>query len=134
MGSALLWKGECKIRTKLKTSISLDPDLVKRLDRVARASRQSRSQLITDLVVGGLEQTEVMIKATSDPVLMAAVGKVMGDPGVLRNMVSGLRSELSDEQLELFKSRLDSMTTEAMRQAASASVTTVKVVKDRRKV
>ena len=105
-------------RKKSKTSIALDPELIKRLDRVARAARQSRSELITDLVESGLGQAEMMIKATADPVLMAAVGKVMADPGVLRNMVAGLRSELSDEQLELFKSRLDSMTTEAMQQAA----------------
>ncbi len=63
-----------------------------------------------------------MIKATADPVLMAAVGRALSDPGVLRNMVSGLRSELSDEQLDLFKIRVDAMTAEAMQQAAAQSV------------
>jgi metal-responsive CopG/Arc/MetJ family transcriptional regulator len=95
---------------KLKVSVALSADLVKRLDRVARASGDSRSQLITDLVEGGLEQAETMIKVTSDRVMMGAIGRVMADPGVLRNMVNGLRSELSDEQLALFKSRLDAVT------------------------
>ncbi len=95
---------------KLKVSVALSPDLVRRLDRVARASGDSRSQLITDLVEGGLDQAEAMIKVTADPVMMGAIGRVMADPGVLRNMINGLRSELSDEQLALFKSRLDAMT------------------------
>jgi predicted transcriptional regulator len=107
---------------KLKTSVALDPDLIKRLDRVSRASRLSRSELITDLVCAGLDQAENLIKVTSDPVLMAALGKVLTDPGVVRNMVSGLRSELSDEQLELFRTRMDLITTESMRRVASESL------------
>jgi len=121
-------------RRKFKTSIALDPDLVRRLDRVSRASRRSRSELITDLVQDGLGQEEVMVKAASDPVLMAAVGKALAAPGVLRNMVGGLRSELSDGQLDLFRSRLDSMTSEAMRQVVSESVGTKKVRKKRGKL
>jgi hypothetical protein len=116
-------------RKKFKTSVALDLDLIKRLDRVARASRLSRSELITDLVVIALDEAENLIKLTSDPVLMGALGKVLTDPGVVRNMVSGLRSELSDDQLDLFRDRMDMLTTESTRAVASGSV----VVKTGRK-
>ncbi len=120
-------------RKKQKTSIALEPALIARLDRVSRASGRSRSEVITELVEDGLGQAEMMIKATADPVLMAAVGKVMSDPGVLRNMVSGLRTELTDDQLSLFKSRLDSMTTDAMQKAATESVAKKSLGKKRKR-
>ncbi len=100
-------------RKKLKVSVAIDGELVNRLDRLSEAAGQSRSALVCELVIAGLEQAELMVKATSDPVLMGAIGRVMADPLVLRNMVAGLRSELSDEQLDLFKSRLDAFTTGA---------------------
>jgi predicted transcriptional regulator len=93
-------------RKKTKTSIALMPALIERLDRVARATRSSRSVVISDMIEAGLEQTEMMVKATSDPVLMRAVGKVLTDPGVLRQMVANLRGELTDGQLDLFASKL----------------------------
>ncbi len=94
-------------RKKFKTSVALDGDLIKRLDRVARASRLSRSELICDLVWSSLDEAENWMEVTSDPVLIAAIAKALTDPGVVRNMVSGLRSELADEQLDLFRTRMD---------------------------
>ncbi len=87
---------------KIKTSIGLDRDLITRLDRIAKVGGTNRSSLITDLVYAGLEQQELMIKATADPVLIRAIGKVITDPGVLRSMVAGMRSELTDDQMALF--------------------------------
>ncbi len=111
---------------KLKVSVAIDGDLVKRLDRLGKAAQQSRSELICDLVLSGLEQAELIVKATSDPVLMGAMGRVMADPAVLRNMIAGLRSELSEEQLDLFKTRLDALT------GVSSEVTKVLGVKLKR--
>ena len=92
-----------------KTSIGLTTDLLKRLDRVARATGQSRSEVIREMVETGLDQAEMMVKVTTDPVLMAAVGKVMADPAVLRQMIHGLRSELNDQQLDLFQQRVEAI-------------------------
>jgi predicted transcriptional regulator len=91
-------------------TIAIDPELKKRLDRLGKVAGQSRSELIGDLLLSVLEQAELVVKATSDPVLMGAIGRVMADPGVLRNMIVGLRSELSEDQLDLFKTRLDALT------------------------
>jgi hypothetical protein len=48
-------------------------------------------------------------------------------------MVSGLRTELTDDQLSLFKSRLDSMTTDAMQKAATESVAKKSLGKKRKR-
>jgi predicted transcriptional regulator len=98
-------------RKKMKTSIALMPALIERLDRVARATRSSRSVVISDMIEAGLDQAEMMVKATSDPVLMRAVGQVMTDPGVMRQMIAGLRMELTDEQMQLFHDRLGAFET-----------------------
>ena len=96
-------------RRKNKTSIALPPALVRRLDRLARAAESSRTQLIREMIEAGLEQTELMVKASSDPVMMRAIGKVMAEPGFFRQMASSLKTELSDDQLELFRGRLEHM-------------------------
>ena len=93
-------------KRKNKTSIALPAALIARLDRLAKSAGTTRSEMIREMVEAGIDQTEMIVKATSDPVLLKAVGKVLTDPGVFRQMVHGLRSELSDQQLELFQARL----------------------------
>lgn len=94
---------------KDKTSISLPEALIKRLDRLAKAAGSSRSELIRELIEDGLDQQETMIRATSDPVLMGAFGRALSDPAVLRSLMTGLRSELSDDQMELFRQRVEAV-------------------------
>ena len=94
---------------KDKTSIALPEALIKRLDRVAKSAGQSRSEMIRELIEDGLGHQEDMIKVTSDPVLMGAFGKVFSDPGVLRALMSGLRSELNEDQLQLFQKRVEAV-------------------------
>jgi metal-responsive CopG/Arc/MetJ family transcriptional regulator len=97
------------VKQKRKTSIALGAAMIGRLDRLGKAAGVSRSELIRDLIEGSLEQAEMMVKVTSDPVMMGAVGQVLSDPAVLRQMVSGLRQELSQEQLDLFQARVEQM-------------------------
>jgi len=87
---------------KIRISMSLKPDLVKRVDRLAKLEGLSRSSMTAQLLLDALEQQEMAIKATSDPVLMNAIARVMTEPGMMRAMFSGLRSELTDDQFQLF--------------------------------
>jgi predicted transcriptional regulator len=117
-------------RRKTKTSIALMPALIERLDRVARATRSNRSAVISDMIEAGLDQAEMMVKATSDPVLMRAVGQVMTDPGVMRQMIAGLRMELTDEQMQLFHDRLGAF--ETLAGAGPAASGTIKKLRKSR--
>ena len=94
---------------KLKLSITLDAELTKRVDRLAKAAKSNRSKVIEDLVADALEQHETMLKAATDPVVMGAMMRAMSDPGVLRGIATAVRSDLTDEQLKLFTTAVETL-------------------------
>ena len=87
---------------KLKLSITLDAEVTKRVDRLAKATRSNRSAVLEALVIDALNQNEAAIKASADPVVMGAFMRAMTEPGVIRGVAEVLRHDLSDEQLKLF--------------------------------
>jgi hypothetical protein len=94
-----------------RITITIPADTVRRIDRLAKMrGGRSRSETITDLCEEALEHAELAAAATSDPVVMGAFAKAMSEPGVLRSVLGALRSDLSDEQLALFTSRVEGLT------------------------
>lgn len=100
-------------KKKLKVSIALTRDVVKRLDRLARAQSRSRSSIVQSFVLDGLDGAEMFVKAFSDPTVSAAFVQAFGDRDVLRSMTSAMREQMTDDQMDLFSETLRGLSVEA---------------------
>ena len=88
---------------KAFVTLYLDKSTVERLDALAAAQNMSRSKFCESLITEGLEESEVTVRAMSNPVIQRALFEVLGKPDVLRSITRSMRDELTDEQLELFQ-------------------------------
>ncbi|MEX0885775.1 MAG: ribbon-helix-helix protein, CopG family [Phycisphaeraceae bacterium] len=84
---------------KDKFSISMDTELVQRLDAIAEARDEARSTVIERIVRHGLAEEESFLRDMENPVDRAIVDIVTDNPGVLRTIASLVRQQLTDEQL-----------------------------------
>jgi len=90
-------------RNMQRVSLSIDPKLWRRVERLAKASKRSRSDVVCGFIRDGLDDAEVFVKAMSNPVLVDAFSKVFASRDVVKSMASVVGEELSDEQLKLFE-------------------------------
>lgn len=100
-------------KKKLKTAISIDPDVWKRLERVAKASRRSRSAMLEQILRDGLDEAETAVKAFTNPVILEAFGQVFADRSVLRAMTDAVRSDMTSDQLDLFVKGMQGLAADA---------------------
>ena len=87
---------------KVTHSFSLRPETLRRVKALAELHGEKISTMADQLLSDALDQAEIVSAATTNPVVMAAVAKAMSEPGVLRSMLDVMRTELSDDQLNLF--------------------------------
>jgi len=87
---------------KARFSITVDPRVMRRVDRLAKAMNRSRSATIEKLLNDGVEDTEMFVKAMTNPVLVEAFGKAFASRDVMRTMAATIGQELSDDQMQLF--------------------------------
>ncbi len=83
-------------------SISMEAEILKRVDKLVKLTKSNRSRLIQDLVSEGLDWNESSIRATSNPLVMGAFTRAMSEPGVMRGLATAMREDLTDEQMVLF--------------------------------
>lgn len=95
---------------KIRVGLALDPGVVKRVDRVAKAQGKSRSAWIQAACLDQLEQAEMFVKMVQQPELAKAFASAFASPGVIRQMAQVMGEELTDEQMDLFTSALDKLT------------------------
>ena len=60
-----------------KISISIDPELLERIDRVAEARGESRSATIEAVLKGGVETQEEFLRDLENPIWRAVYGTVL---------------------------------------------------------
>jgi hypothetical protein len=89
-------------KRRLVVAITIDPDVLERLDRLAAARVLSRGRLIEEFIAGGIEEEELFVKATSQPVLMQALMRAFAQPGVVKQLSAVMGQDLSEQQLNLF--------------------------------
>lgn len=94
---------------KMRISLTIDPAVVKRINRVAKAQKKSRSAWIETACQDQLGQAEMFVKMTQQPELVQAFGRAFGDPSVMRQMAEVMGQELTDDQLEMFTSAMDKL-------------------------
>lgn len=92
---------------KRKVTISIDPEILGRVDRLAIAQRISRSQLMERACIDLLEASEGLVKALANPLIRDALLGAFKDREVLRQMAASMGQKLSDRQLDLFAKGLE---------------------------
>ena len=84
---------------KDKFSISMDTELVQRLDAVAEARDEARSTVIERIVRHGLAEEESFLRDMDNPLDRVIVDIVTDNPGILRTIANLVGQQLTDEQL-----------------------------------
>lgn len=93
-------------RRKPQVTIVLRPDLLQRVDRIAKVRKLSRSTCIEQLLSDAVDDTELAVNAFSDPVILKAMGEAFANRDVLRAMAGAVRAEMGEKQLGLFEAAL----------------------------
>jgi hypothetical protein len=99
-----------KGKKKIPVSLALDPGLVKRIDRMATALGESRSELVMRLIKDGIDESELSAQVMTNPVIVQALMGAFGRPDVIRQMASSMKQDLSEDQLHLFQNAMAGMT------------------------
>lgn len=98
--------------SKERVTIAIDGDLVKRIDMIASAKRQSRSAWFEQAARDAMDQEEAAVKFFSDPLLSGAFLKAFSQPGMLKNFAEVIGSDLEPDQLKLFEQRISGLVRE----------------------
>lgn len=97
-------------KQKTRVTISISPDVLRRVDRVAKSMRISRSAWLEHACLGELDQAELFVKLTQQPELMQTLLGTFGDRSVMRQMAEVMGDELTDAQMQLFTQAMKSLT------------------------
>lgn len=89
-------------KTKTTVTIAIDPELLKRIDKLAKAMAVSRSRFFELSMREHLADQELGIQAFTDPAIMGPMIKLLGNRDWLRAAAKAFGEEASDEQLTLF--------------------------------
>lgn len=89
-------------KRKRIVTFSVDPDLVKKIDRVAKSLGMSRSEWIERSLRDSVAGDEIGVKVLLHPGFAEAFMKSLSNPQVLKGLARAMGEEVSDEQLELF--------------------------------
>lgn len=89
-------------KLKKRVTITISPDVLRRVDRVAKAQRVSRSAWLEAAALSELGQAEMFVKVLQQPELVRSLLSTFANPAVLRQMAAAMGEEVTDEQMKLF--------------------------------
>lgn len=95
--------------TKQILSLSLDVELVKRVDNLADANGMSRSAMVESFIESGIDQEELKIRAFTNPVLREALMKSFSSPSVVKALLKGMKDEVTPQDMQLFQQGMQMM-------------------------
>ena len=111
---------------KVILSVSIDADLVHKLQELADAVGRSRSSYVEALLREAVDQESDTIKALQHPVLGPALVSAFRSRDVLKAMAEVIGDELKPEQLHLFREAMNHISGQQIsrpqRRAAKAKV------------
>ncbi|HKI82111.1 MAG TPA: hypothetical protein VKA04_10730 [Pseudodesulfovibrio sp.] len=87
-------------------SFSLEPGLIKRIDRLAKATSRSRSQTVEGLLQAELDANEALAAGWDNPVVREFFGGILRDPLLLGEIARSVGTEVDQKQLKLFNEAL----------------------------
>lgn len=94
---------------RVRITITMLPDILHRVDRIAKAQGFSRSEYLERMTRDALARDEVTVKAMTNPTIMAAFARAIGQEQVLKSLAGVLGDELADDQLKLFTDAVEQL-------------------------
>lgn len=88
---------------KTKIAISIDPALLKDIDRIAKAEGRSRSYVIELAMRESVGLQLEVVKAMSNPVVSGAFVKALTDKGVMAEMLKAMGSKASTKEIQMME-------------------------------
>ena len=79
-------------------TVSMDPALLKRVQRVSDRLGVPRSQFICSCIIDALDESEMQAKLLGDKKVMGAFHKAMSSPGVMSSLARAMGEEITDKQ------------------------------------
>lgn len=92
---------------KIATSVRLEEDLIKRLDAVAEARGESRSELIERVLQNQVVDEEKLIKELDNPVMRLMIRTLMNNPAIVKTIAKMAGRKINDEGIEIGRRRAD---------------------------
>lgn len=85
--------------SKAKISISLDADLLRRLDAVCEAKGEERSPTIERMLRLAIQEQEEFIRDMEDPVMRTIHSVMMRSPAVMKTIVMALGAQFTADEI-----------------------------------
>ena len=96
---------------KVRITITIDEDLLERLDRISEAGRENRSALIERLLLECVTEEEMMV----DPIVQNLFRSAMASPKVTESLTDALRNVLDEERFDVVSNRVKRIRTTLQR-------------------
>lgn len=90
---------------KARISMTIDPDLLGRIDEVCLRRRESRSAMIERVMAYALEEHEEHLKSLENPLTQALVRGLTRSPEVLGMLAKLVGESMSQEELSALRTR-----------------------------
>lgn len=91
-----------KKRFRTVVSITVPPELLERLDKLAERQQLNRSKVTELLLTGALEDSEQMMMALQNPALRAGLAEFLKDRQTVQALAKYVKQEMTDKQLDMF--------------------------------
>lgn len=107
---------------KSKVAITIDPDLLQRIDAVADLRGQSRSSVIERIIRNEIEAEEEFVEDMDSPVMQTILGVILNTPGVTETIARVVGNNMNKEQLAEMKKGLKEQVARGKERTAKSKV------------
>jgi hypothetical protein len=83
---------------KAKFSISMDEELVERIDRIAQARDEGRATVIERMARNGIADEERFLGLMDDPVAGALLSRLLESPRLMRGIAAMVAEDLGEDE------------------------------------
>jgi predicted transcriptional regulator len=89
--------------TKTRWTLTIDPELARRLDEVCAAREENRSEVVERIIQNAIVDEEKFVEALESPLQRAIMQAIDSTPGLLAAISKLVLDEVSPERLERMK-------------------------------
>lgn len=84
---------------KAKIAVSIDADLARRIDAIADARDENRSQVVQRIIQDGIAEEEKFVHGMENPILRGLLETMTSSPKLLRTIAKIVGEEMDEEIL-----------------------------------
>lgn len=89
--------------TRKPVTISLDPDLIAQVDRIAEIRGETRTAVIERAIRNALPEEERFLRLLANPVARAVFDKVMSSPRLMEAIAAAVHEDLEPGEVEALR-------------------------------